>query len=178
MKKITLLTLLLVTTLAFGQYKIDMTEALGNINGHLAIDGNALQVKYNTKDQIIITGADLVINHRSSFIFNNVIVQLSGDIVVNGDVKASIIDSYVFCKKSGSLKSKKIIQSNNYADVVVGEVEYIKNLPDDSEIWLYNPEGKRIFKGTKEEAFSFRVPISRYDVKVVGHSFKDKVLFN
>lgn len=177
MKNFTLFTCLLISTLTFGQKFIDMADALSNVNGHFVIDGNTLQSKYNTKDQIVITGNDLVLNDRSSFIFYNVILQLEGDVIVKGAVRPKMYDSYIFCKKSKTLESKNIIEIKNYNDVIAGEVDYIKNLPDGSEIWLYNSEGKRIFKGKKNEINTFSLPISRYDVKVVGHSFKDKVLF-
>ncbi len=177
MKKITLLTFLLISTFTFGQKIVDLSDVLANVNGHVTIDGNMLQAKYNTKDQIIVVGEDMVIQDRSSFVFNNVIIQLSGNVVVKGDVRPKLIDSYIFCKNSDGLKSKNIIESNDYSDVVVGEVDYIKKLPAGSEIWLYNAEGKRIFKGKKEETHGFSVPVSRYDVKVVGHSFQEKMLF-
>ena len=179
MKKITTLILFFATTLVFSQVEIDMTKELSNINGHITIDGNTLQAKLGTKDQIIITGKNMVFNDRSSFVFNNVIIRLTGNIIVRGALRPTLMDSYILCKNAGSLKSKNIIETKvvERNEVEIGKVAYIKNLQGNPEIWLYSTTGQRIFKGSKSEANSFKVPVSRYDVKVVGQSFKDKVFF-
>ncbi len=177
MHRFTLYLFLLTTSFAFSQKYIDMTEELSNIKGHLAVDGNTLQYKNNTKDQIIITGKDLVLNDRSSFMFNNVILQLSGKIIVKGAAKPSLINSYIFCKNSGALKSPNIIEKDDLKSINIGDVAYIKSLKGNPELWVYDISGQRVFKGTKKDAENFTVPISKYDVKVVGVEFKDSVLF-
>ena len=154
-----------------------MTEKLSNINGHMTLNGNMLQYKNSTKEQIIITGKDLVLHDRSSFVFNNVIVQLSGNIIVKGTTKPVLMNSHIFCADSGNLRSPNISEATNFQKVNIGSVSYIKNLEGNPELWIYTTSGKRIFKGSKEEAENFQVPISKYDIKVVGVGFKDNVLF-
>lgn len=177
MKKITLLFLLITSFISFGQEYFDMTKELENINGHLTIDGNALKYRHNTREQIIITGKDLVLNDRSSFTFNNVILQLTGKIIVKGKVKPVLIDSYIFCADSGAMKSDRVIETDSLEDIRIADASYIQKLKGNPEISIYSPSGTRIFKGTKNEAKDYSIPISRYDVKVVGVGFKDNVLF-
>ena len=154
-----------------------MTSALGNINGHLTIDGNTIQSENMSRDQVVITGKNMVINDRSSFIFHNVLVQLSGKIIVKGKIKPVLFDSYILCKDAGNLSSASIIEVDDFDNVVIGKVDYIKKLPNNAEIWIYDLSGRRVFKGSKSEANKASLPISRYDVKVVGESFESKVLF-
>ena len=178
MKKNTILTLLIISSFtSFGQIRVDMTKELSDIKGHLAIDGNTLQAKYGTREQIIIIGKDMVLNERSSFLFQNVLVQLSGDIIVKGPTRPLLLDSYIFCNNSGALKSKKILTLKKFDDIYVAKVDYIKNLQGNPEIWIYTTDGKRVFKGKKSEASDVQLPIAMYDVKVVGLEFKNKLLF-
>ena len=177
MRKITFYLVILISSFTYGQEYIDMTPQLANISKHLTIDGNTLQFKNNTKEQIIIRGKDLILHDRSSFIFSNVIVLLSGKIITKGTVKPLLINSHIFCKDSGNLKSPSIIETDNIDNVNIGNVSYIKSLKGNPVLWVYTTSGKRIFKGTKKEAQNFEVPVSKYDVKVVGVEFKDNVLF-
>ena len=178
MNKITLLLLFLfIGTGTYAQRYIDMTEELSNITGNLVIDGNTLQAKEKTKEQIIITGENMVLNHRSSFLFQNVLVQLSGKIIVKGDVRPLLLDSYIFCKDAGPLVSKKVLNLERFDDIYVGKVDYIAKLNGNPVIHIYSAAGKRVFKGTKSETTDFKLPIAMYDVKVVGVAFKSKMLF-
>ncbi len=161
-----------------GQQYIDMTEQLSNIRGHLTIDGNTIQSTNNNREQVIITGKDMVIHDRSSFVFHNVIVQLTGDIVILGKIKPVLFDSYVFCNDAGGLQANSIIETDDFADVMVSRVNYIKKIQGNPQIWIYDTAGKRVFKGSKSETSNVTLPISRYDVKVVGQSFESKVLFH
>lgn len=178
MKKITLLLLLTITfTVSYGQIVIDMTEKLSNINGHLVIDGNTLQAEHGTREQIIITGKDMVLNPRSSFLFQNILVQLSGNIIVKGPTRPLLLDAYIFCQDSGALVSNSIMTLEKFDDIYVAKVDYIKNLQGDPEIWIYSTDGSRVYKGLKSEAANLQLPIAMYDVKVVGVEFKNKLLF-
>ncbi len=160
-----------------GQVYINMTDKLSDVNGHLIIDGNTLQHERGTKEQIIITGEDLILNDRSSFVFNNIILQLTGKIIVKGTVKPALIDTHIFCKDSGDFKSPNVMETTNFEDIIIAEVPYIKELKGNPMIWIYNRSGKRIFKGTKKQAEGSSLPVSKYDVKVAGIGFKDNVLF-
>jgi len=176
-RKTTFILFLLITNYALAQRYIDMSEALANVRGNLIIDGNTLQHRYHTSDQIIITGKNMVLNNRSSFLFNNVIVQLSGEIIVRGKTRPKLMNSHIICKRSKSLKSKNIHEIKNQEHSYIGSVEYIKNLKGNPELWVYDVSGKRVFKGTKKDARSYQLPISTYDVKVVGVAFKSNILF-
>ena len=177
MKQIALIFFFLCSTLSHSQRYINMTSEFSDIKGHLTIDGNALQVEFGTNEQIIITAHDLVMNDRSSFLFHNIIVQLSGAIILKGKrVKPVLMDSYIFCSNAGSLKSNFIIETDSYAKVNLSKVEYIKSLKGNPEILVYNSSGKRLFRGKKSETDTMRLPISRYDIKVVGLEFKNQIL--
>ncbi len=178
MKKITLLLLMcLPITVAFARIEIDMTKELSNITGNLIIDGNALQAKHGSREQIVIIGKDMVLNDRSSFLFQNVLVQLSGRIVVKGATRPLLLDAYIFCKDSGPLKSDNILTLKKFDDIYIAKVDYIKNLPGDPEICIYSSSGTRVYKGKKSETGNVQLPIAMYDVKVVGVEFKNKLLF-
>ncbi len=159
------------------QQYIDMTDKLSNIKGHIVIDGNSIQSSSNSREQIIITGKDMVIQDRSSFVFHNIIVQLTGKIIVKGKIKPVLFDSYIFCKDAGGMIADNIIEMNDFADVVVSKVDFIKKIKGNPQIWIYDSSGKRVFKGAKDETKGLTLPISRYDVKVVGQTFNSKVLF-
>jgi|GEM_PF-3483478 len=180
MKKTILIPSLLLSFIlgtSYGQKYIDYTKELSNISGHLVIDGNTLQSKMNTRGQIIITGHNMVLNDRSSFMFNNVIIQLTGSIFVKGKTRPGLIDSYIFCKNSGALKSDKIIEIKKFDKVEVRRVAYIESLKGNPEISIYAADGHRVFKGRKSDTEDFHLPISTYDVKVTGIGFKDRLLF-
>lgn len=177
MKTISLLIALAITATVSSQKYIDMSQLLSNMNGHTTIDGNALQVEHNTREQIIITGQDMVLNEKSSFLFRNIIVQLSGKIRVKGISRPYIMDSYIFCKNASGLKSKFIIETKNTDRVMLAKVDYIKSLKGNPDLWVYDMAGKRVAKGKKNDLAETSLPVSQYDVKVVGIEFKEKVLF-
>jgi len=176
MKKITLITGLLLSIIANGQYYIDMTEELGDMTGNTQIDGNALKLKHGTTEQIIITANDMVLNDRSSFMLRDVIVQLSGKIVVKGDCRYIINGSKVLTKNPGKLKSENILKPKNFEKQILGNIEYFKNLEGNPQISVYAMSGQRVAKGTKEQLRSKELPISFYDLKVEGVEFKNKLL--
>ena len=176
MKNFTLIIGLLVSTLN-AQIYIDMTKELSSVSGHLTIDGTQIQVDQKNNEQVIITGKDLVLNDRSSFLFRNVILKLSGEIIVNGSVRPKLMDSYIFCEKSKALKSPNIIVGNTRQNVQVSNVGYIQKIKGDPVLWIYDLAGKRVFKGKKSESIKKVLPMSRYDVKILGVGFESKVLF-
>jgi len=111
---------LLMSTLLFSQKYIDMTEKLSNIDGNLAIDGNVLKLKLKTREEIIITGRNLHLKNNCGFVFNNLILELSGSIIIDegATVYPKIIDSYIFCKSSENLQSNRIIEGTRFNDIV------------------------------------------------------------
>lgn len=162
---------------SYSQEYIDYTDQFANINGHLSIVGNTLQKEMNTREQIIITGHNMVLKDRSSFLFNNVIVQLTGSILVKGKTKPALMNSYIFCKNSEALKSDRIIEIKKFDKVEVSRVPYIESLRGNPVISIYATNGNRVFKGRKSDTKDFQLPISNYDVKVNGIGFKNSLLF-
>lgn len=159
-----------------------MTKELSNIDGNLAIDGNMLKLKYSTREEIIITGKNLHLKNKSGFVFNNIILQLSGNIIIDDEatVYPKIIDSYIFCKSSDNIESKRIIQDSKFKDIVeLSKVKYLKKIKGNPKIYIFNSAGKCEFKGYKNEIEGNYLTVARYDVKVDGKqkSFKSKILF-
>ncbi|WP_010179419.1 hypothetical protein [Aquimarina agarilytica] len=156
-----------------------MTNQLSYIKGNLIIDGNTLKREYNTREEIIITGKNMRISNKSGFVFNNVIILLSGSIEVEEDSKIypKILDSYIFCKYAEGIESKNIIKRSNFNNVSLEKVDYLKKIQGDPQIWIYDSSGKSVYKGYKSNMTNISLPISRYDVKVKGRSFDEKILF-
>ncbi len=179
MKTIIFLTLILLNLSIFSQKYVDMTHQLANIKGNLIIDGNILKKEYNTREEIIITGKNMKINHKSGFVFNNIIVQLTGSILVDDDSKIcpKLLDSYIFCKYSEGISSKSIIKKSNFRNVSLDKVEYIKKINGNPEIWIYDRSGKLVYKGLKSNINNIYLSIARYDVKIKGKSFDEDILF-
>ena len=88
-----------------------------------------------------------------------------------------IIDSYILCKYADGITSKNIIKKSNFNKANLEKTTYIKNIKGDPQISIYDSSGKSIYKGYKSGIHQIFVPISRYDIKVKGISFDEKVLF-
>ncbi len=176
-----LLVILLNYSIVISQKYIDMTPELSNIKGNLIIDGNSLKLKHHTREEIIIRAKNLKFSNNSGMVLNNVILQLSGNIIVDDGAKIfpKIIDSYIFCRSSENLQSKRIIIKNNFKDVVnLSKVKYLKKIKGNPKVYLYNKAGKCKFKGLKSEMENKYLAVSRYDIKIEGpyKSFDSNIL--
>ncbi|WP_010522461.1 hypothetical protein [Aquimarina agarivorans] len=180
MQKTTLsVYMIFLSSFVFAQKYIDMTAQLSNIEGNLVIDGNILKKEYDTREEIIITGKNMIVQDKSGFVFNNVIIQLSGGLIVEAEshVYPKILDSYIFCKYAEGITSKNIIQRSNLKHVNLQKVKYLKKITGNPEIWIFDRSGKSVYKGLKNEINDLIVPIARYDVKIKGRTFDEAVLF-
>lgn len=179
MKKIIFYAITLTTLPIFSQKYIDMTQQLANIKGNFIVDGNILKKEYNTREEIIITGKNMKIRNKSGFVFNNIIVQLTGSIIVEEDSKIypKLLDSYIFCKHAEGISSKSIIKKTNLRSVSLDKVEYLKKINGNPEILIYDRSGKSVYKGLKSNISNVYLPIARYDVKIKGKSFDEDILF-
>ncbi len=181
MKQLIILFSICFSSVCISQKYINMSKELSNIKGNLIIDGNSLKLKHDTREEIIIIGEDLRLNDKSGIVLNNVIVELSGRILVEDDAKVypKIIDSYIFCKSSDNLSSSKIIVKSKFNRYVeLSRTKFIKRIKGNPKLYIYDSKGKCKFKGLKSETVGEFLNISRYDIKIDGKnkSFKNKVL--
>jgi len=163
----------------FSQKYVDMSKQLSHIDGHIVIDGNKYRRELNTREEIIITGKDMVINGKSSIILNEVIVQLSGEIMIDDEVTVypKFLDSYIFCKASDNWESKNIIVKSHIKDIEISKVKYIKKIKGNPKISIYDCAGKNVFKGSKEDTKGKMLSVGRYDLRIQGQAFQSKLPF-
>lgn len=171
--------LFLSTSSALSQKFIDMTKKLSNIEGNLVIDGNSIRKKLNTREEVIIRAQNMVFNKTSSIILNEVIVQLSGDIIIESGAKVfpKFLNSYIFCKGSESWESKNIIVKSNLKEFNLFKVKHIKKLKGNPVIFIYDFSGKKVFEGNKESTKGVKLPIGHYDLRVKGEAYLSNLLF-
>ncbi len=168
--------LCLISITSFGQLKINMSKELTNISKPLIINGSSIQAERGTRDEIIITGKNMNIKNKSGFFFNNVLIFLNGSINFEGQIKPKLIDSYILCKDAGLLNSKNIIEVKSFDAFNLGKTKYIKKLANNPQLQIYDGNGTRVYNGNKEGTKDIFLPISRYDIKVIGVTFDEKVL--
>ena len=163
----------------FSQTYVDMTEDLADVNGTLLIDGNLLRKKNDTQGEIIILGRNMLIKNNARIILNNVIIQLSGDVILEDDAQIypKLIESYIFCKNSDQWNSKYIIVKSGYEDVSLSKIKHIRKIKGNPKIHIYDPSGKKVYSGRKDEIKEVKVAIGRYDLRVEGKSFESDLLF-
>lgn len=180
MKTSLLLLFLLTSFFANSQFYIDMTNELSNVKENLVIDGNTLKINHNTREEIIITGKNLKLNNNSGIILNNLIIQLSGNIIIEEDAKVfpKLINSYIFCRSSENWNSKYIIEKSNTESVDISKVKSIKKIKGNPKITIYDSAtGTRVYSGYKDNSKGKTLSISRYDLKVDGGEFLSNLLF-
>ena len=163
----------------FSQTYVDMTKELSNIDSNLLIDGNILRRAHNTSGELIVTGKNMTFSDNSGIILNNVIIQLTGDIILEDGAKIhpKFINSYIFCRSSDQWSSKNIIIKSNYNDVDLSKVKHVKKIKGNPEIYIYNSSGKKVYSGFKNESKGTKLSIGRYDIRVVGQAFQSELLF-
>ena len=175
-----ILILLFTTSISLhAQVFIDMSEELSNINKTLLIDGNLLRKKHNTSGEIIITGKNMLFKNNSRVILNNVIILLSGDIILEDDAKIypKFIESFIFCKSSDQWISENIIVKSNFKDFELAKVKHIKKIKGNPNIYIYDLSGKKVYSGPKDKIKDVKLAVGRYDLRVEGKFFKDNLLF-
>ena len=156
-----------------------MTEDLSDVSETLLIDGNLLRKEYDALGELIILGKNMVIKNNARIILNNVIVQLSGDIILEdeAEIYPKFIDSYIFCKNSDQWNSKYIIVKSGYKDVSLSKIKYIRKIKGNPKIHIYDPSGKKVYSGRKDEIKEVKLTIGRYDLRIEGKSFESDLLF-
>lgn len=128
-----------------------MTNELSNIKENLLIDGNILRRKHNITGEVIIKGKNMKFNNNSGIILNNVIIQLSGSIILEDEAKIypKFIDSYIFCKSSDQWEFKNIIIKSKFDDVKLEKSKYIKKIKGNPKIYIYDASGQKYMRGIK-----------------------------
>jgi len=156
-----------------------MTNELSNIKENLLIDGNILRRKHNITGEVIIKGKNMKFNNNSGIILNNVIIQLSGSIILEDEAKIypKFIDSYIFCKSSDQWESKYIIVKSKYNDFRLDKIKHIKKIKGNPKIYVYNATGGKVYAGRKDDVQDLYLPIGRYDLRIEGESFQSDLLF-
>lgn len=180
MKHLLLFYLLFYHLYSYSQYYIDMTYELSNVKENLIIDGNTLKSEHRTREEIIITGKNLVLNDNSGIILNNVILLLNGSVQIKDGARVfpKLIDSYIICKNSDQWESKFIVTKSNFESVELRKVKHIKKIKGNPNITILDASGKIVYKGPKDELNNKKLPIARYDLKVEGRSYESKLLFS
>jgi len=161
------------------QIFVDMTDELSNVSQKLIIDGNAIRSEYGVRDEIIITGKNMFFSGKTNLILNDVVVQLSGDIIVRDGVKVypKFLNSYIVCKSSESWESKNIIVKSSVTKVDLSKVKHIKKIKGNPRITIYDYSGHKVYDGTKADTKGKMIVLGRYDLRVKGQSYLSKLLF-
>ena len=174
-----LLFLFFCSTSLYSQVYIDMTKELSDIKKNLLIDGNILRRKHNIKGDLIVRGKDMKLANNARIILNNVIIQLTGSIILEDEAKVfpKFIESYIFCKSSDQWESKNIIIKSKFNDVKLEKSKYIKKIKGNPKIYIYDASGQKVYAGPKDNLSNLEVPLGRYDLRVEGKSFESSLLF-
>lgn len=175
-----ILILLFTTSISLhAQVFIDMTKELSNISETLLIDGNILKKKYNIEGDVIIKGGNMFFKNNSRVILNNVIIQLTGSIVLEEEAKIypKFINSYIFCKSSDQWTSENVIIKTNFKEVKLEKVDYLKKLEGNPKIFIYNSAGQNVYTGYKSNLKGATLPIGIYDLRVQGMKYQSDLLF-